>query len=948
MKNRIVTAVFKDSAYTKSDNAWQWDYGQILRIQGLKLPTAVEVHFAVSGVSESITRIGTTKDGVTDVVIPDSLIETGKNLVAYVYLRDSESGNTEYQIDIVVSKRAKPEAYNTPDDPELFGKAIEAVNKAADRAEKAGQAATEAAGQAAEDAQQTAEDRKEVAKMVETVSDISEQVKKVEELSNKVQEAATKTGQDAQQTAEDRVEVGKMLETVKDVSEQVKSVEESVKKAKESEQAAAGHRTAVEEMKNSVEQTASTFPQKVQEGVQAIENAGTAAVQEITQAGTAQKTAVEGAGTQAVQSVENVKSSATEAVEAAKTTAVQAVQAEGTKQTGNVTAEGTKQVKAVQDKGAEVLQSIPEDFTTQMETKLDKQQGIENKGKALVIGEDGNVVPGEVSSGGGDGIAIINTMSGESPLVIPDSAERVNKGLELGGKTEQVQTTGKNLFDPNNNYEDLVWIRNDGEIVGGSNARTSDYIPVEQGNYAFQFDVINSNQMYVAGYNTDKQFVKIVGTTSKGKGTINIDDINIKTIRLSYTRDSTKIQLEFSANPTPYEPYTGGKPSPSQEYQQEVKNTGKLNADTQKYEVGVKVTGKNLFDYEKAKEKSNWTTSANGAGFVEFAVYVCAGSTVTVSNNTKINNPGLYYYGVALKSSEDFKYFICYPGYPNSKDTHTFTATEDYIYVRCNKTSLNDVIGVCGGLQIEIGASRTDFESYKEQTLTITSDRPLTKWDRLVEQGGQYGWLYGGDIKTFENDVFKLYADNEKAIQYQVPFEEISNSWSELVCYCNTFENAIGQTIYTQSGKTDFYMGHVHKSMVFSAKNKQGIFQSIEAFQEWIRNSGTYVWYKTDNKKFVPLSESEQNAIRALKTYYPTTVITADGGELDPDIKVTYTADTKNYIDGKVSANVASIISQYQLNTANLLSLMPMETQAAMIENDTNRILENVEEMKYE
>lgn len=300
----IVTVTFKDSNTATANGVRQWDYGQILRIQGLQLPTAVEVHFALIDSKDSVTRIGTTKDGVTDVVIPDSMIEAGKNIFAYVYLRDSESGQTEYEIKIVVTTRAKPEAFDTPEDKELFAQAIEAVNEAADRAEKAGQAATEAAGQAAEDAQQTAEDRKEVAKMVETVSDISEQVKKVEELSNKVQEAATKTGQDAQQTAEDRVEVGKMLETVRDVSEQVKSVEESVRKAKKSEQAAAGHRTAVEEMKNSVEQTASTFPQKVQEGVQAIENAGASEVQEITQAGTAQKTAVEAAGTQAVESVE--------------------------------------------------------------------------------------------------------------------------------------------------------------------------------------------------------------------------------------------------------------------------------------------------------------------------------------------------------------------------------------------------------------------------------------------------------------------------------------------------------------------------------------------------------------------------------------------------------------------------------------------------------------------
>ena len=108
------------------------------------------------------------------------------------------------------------------------------------------------------------------------------------------------------------------------------------------------------------------------------------------------------------------------------------------------------------------------------------------------------------------------------------------------------------------------------------------------------------------------------------------------------------------------------------------------------------------------------------------------------------------------------------------------------------------------------------------------------------------------------------------------------------------------------------------------------------------------VIYENNRIAICPTPTIRANAIRALKTYYHTTVITVDGGEVDPDIKVTYTADTKNYIDNKVSAKVASIIRQYRLNTANLLSLMPMETQAAMIENDTNNILENVEEMKHE
>lgn len=389
MENKIVTAIFKDSTHTKVSDVWQYDYGQILRIQGLDLPTAVEVDFAVAGASESIARIGTTKDGVTDVVIPDSLIETGKNLVAYIYLRDSASGNTEYQIDMLVTKRAKPEAYDTPEDKELFGQAIEAVNTAADRAEKARQTAQEAAQKAGLDAEQTAQDRVEVAKMVETVTDISEQVKKVEELSNKAQESATQAGTSAtaaeKAKAQAETAAGKTAEDRTAVNQAKIDVDEVQK-------AVRADRAAVEEAKQSVEQLSNAIPESTQVGVQAVNQAKQTAVDEIARTGISHKTAVEGAGTQAVESVENVQQVATEAVETAKTEAVQAVQAEG-----------TKQVKAVQDKGNEVLQSIPEDFATQMETKLNKQQGIENKGKVLVIGQDGSVVPREVQ-GGGNGL----------------------------------------------------------------------------------------------------------------------------------------------------------------------------------------------------------------------------------------------------------------------------------------------------------------------------------------------------------------------------------------------------------------------------------------------------------------------------------------------------------------------------------------------------------------
>ena len=72
----------------------------------------------------------------------------------------------------------------------------------------------------------------------------------------------------------------------------------------------------------------------------------------------------------------------------------------------------------------------------------------------------------------------------------------------------------------------------------------------------------------------------------------------------------------------------------------------------------------------------------------------------------------------------------------------------------------------------------------------------------------------------------------------------------------------------------------------FSAPNET--VKTVDDFKKWLTENPLTIAYETESTEFIPLPQSEQNAIRALKTYYPTTVITADGGELDPDIKVTY------------------------------------------------------------
>lgn len=117
---------------------WQYDYGQILRIEGLNLPPAVEIHFSLQDTGgEAKRRIGFTKSGVTDVVIPDFILEGNDatrnyDAYAFIYLSDEESGETTHKIKMQIKARSKPEGSSKEEDTS-FGAIMDAVNKIAEQ-----------------------------------------------------------------------------------------------------------------------------------------------------------------------------------------------------------------------------------------------------------------------------------------------------------------------------------------------------------------------------------------------------------------------------------------------------------------------------------------------------------------------------------------------------------------------------------------------------------------------------------------------------------------------------------------------------------------------------------------------------------------------------------------------------------------------------------------------
>ena len=499
-------------------------------------------------------------------------------------------------------------------------------------------------------------------------------------------------------------------------------------------------------------------------------------------------------------------------------------------------------------------------------------------------------------------------LEGAGMLALPNSLDAPLERLELGGKTEQVQTTGKNLFDFEKVVVGLINFT-DGSL---SNVYykyfTTDYIAIESGDYiisnnnnvgiqSYALYDINS-KAYISGkagnnkVNTlEKCFIRISFSTKP--------ETDISSDPVSYAK-KCDIQLEKGTTATPHEPYTGGKPSPSPEYPQEIKSVGKWNGETQKYEVDVQVCNSGYL------QKGSYADKIRAFPLEKGKTY-----RIRVNRNSAVVNAFILNEEKAFKNSAELYATCNHAGLTNVNDTgivegkckipqllysgYTFTVTVGglFLYQGVNNSRLNtdDAYVVYDFIK-----TVNENQPYVEQTLTITSDHPITKWDRLVEQGGQIGWLYAtkkhvvtgseqfidGGVNYYTGSSVDLYFNVMDATGSQGIVKNLSDVPS-------IWHNKDAEGFRVNGSQFHIRLKNTRLSVSDDATKDE----KIAAYKTYLvgeHEKGTpyEIVYQSLEPEFVPLPQSEQNAIRALKTYYPTTVITADGGELDPDIKVTY------------------------------------------------------------
>ena len=174
-----------------------------------------------------------------------------------------------------------------------------------------------------------------------------------------------------------------------------------------------------------------------------------------------------------------------------------------------------------------------------------------------------------------------------NPAIAQGSLARMYPGITMQGWTEQNSTTGANLFDIASATIGAVSRTTGENLEYGANWKRSDYIQVVSGQQYSCTYVANYQDTGFAFYDEQKTFLSGIPCTTN----FTVPESAVFCRITVHTTDGDPNIFMFNAGSTalPWEPYTGGKPSPSPDYPQEIVSAGTQNQDTGKWEYEITI-----------------------------------------------------------------------------------------------------------------------------------------------------------------------------------------------------------------------------------------------------------------------------------------------------------------------------------------------------------------------
>ena len=468
-----------------------------------------------------------------------------------------------------------------------------------------------------------------------------------------------------------------------------------------------------------------------------------------------------------------------------------------------------------------------------------------------------------------------------NPAIAQGSLARMYPGITMQGWTEQDSTTGANLFDIASATTGAVSRITGENLEYGKNWKRSDYIQVVSGQQYSCTYVANYQDTGFAFYDEQKTFLSGIPCTTN----FTVPESAVFCRITVNTTDGDPNIFMFNAGSTalPYEPYTGGKPSPSPDYPQEIVSAGKHNEDTGKWEYEVKLQGKNLFDFSNVissgasmsvdYEKQTITIPAhkNNVGYTNTLRDVLPDAIVgtTCVINAKTSNPEANRVIYLLNKQEALGFGI------------PFKITDELLndsFSWYNSPSTNNE-NVISEIQVEYGDTPTDYEPYRTpQTVLLQSDRPLTKWDRLEKRNGQWGWVYKSGEVIFngsEGEDWEVYSNELEGTSFFAPLPGSAHGYQ--MSFCNKYKNVMQAWTAGYKNKYCIYSDHIIGDNKYFRPPSSSV-ETVEQWKTWLSENPLTLWNHTATETFVPLTAEEQEQMSALYTFRPTTVLSNDQG----------------------------------------------------------------------
>ena len=493
----------------------------------------------------------------------------------------------------------------------------------------------------------------------------------------------------------------------------------------------------------------------------------------------------------------------------------------------------------------------------------------------------------------------MKTLSEEGTSIhVEDSADYPCK-LEIEGKSEQTQTEqGKNLLpfkDINFTLKGVNFYTENGnlylngastgEILTNDNAYITYFsfiLPV--GTYKFKhFSSLNVNMAIQLKNVSDKSELASINLNSNTVKTFTLNEetevyLGIYIYNQNFNNENLKLMLSIE-DATEYEPFVPDSPSP--DYPSSIENV--------EGDLEIKVVAKNLMPSDLEKYTYN-----NGTyGFFKISGQARDLIMSLTEKNADIDLSGCSFgfTGNGINAEEGFRWLVSNGVvYSNGKINNSRTLGEMmYVSVWPNNQLTLEKIFNRFNIQVEEGDTATEYEPYKEQTVTF----PFSEGQKLM-QGGYLG--ENGVVNKRKQVVFNGTENWGKWSTYFLI--ELNNSYYNNIqnstgrSYCNKYKE-YGSSLWNDTN-LDIEYGYLINYGSFYIRDVT--FTTVEELKAWLAEQYTngtpviveYEMQEEETTAYTSEQQTAYNTLQKFKTYRTTTNIS---NNQDTNMKLTYKKD---------------------------------------------------------